>query len=112
MAFQHTIWLLLSTTISWKFHMSYVHMSLLRNADSSKLSKRKNPVWASWYLEQGYLPEALLNFLALLGWSHPEEKEIFSLHEFAKVIDLERIKTVGPIFDVKKLEWMNGEYIR
>lgn len=90
----------------------FTHVSLLRNADSSKLSKRKNPVWASWYLEEGYLPQALLNFLALLGWSHPEEKEIFSIEEFVNVIDLKRIKTVGPIFDIKKLEWLNGEYIR
>lgn len=90
----------------------YCHISLLRNADKSKLSKRKNPVWASWYLEEGFLPEAVLNFLALLGWSHPDEKEIFSLEEFTKVIDLKRFKTVGPIFDIQKLEWMNGEYIR
>jgi glutamyl-tRNA synthetase len=90
----------------------FVHGALLRNADSSKLSKRKNPVWSSWYLEEGYLAKAVLNFLALMGWSHPEEKEIFSMEEFIQVIDLHRIKTVGPIFDIKKLEWMNGEYIR
>ncbi|OGK15690.1 glutamate--tRNA ligase [Candidatus Roizmanbacteria bacterium RIFCSPLOWO2_02_FULL_37_19] len=91
---------------------TYIHMPLLRNSDRSKLSKRKNPVWASWYLQQGFLPDAVLNFLALMGWSHPKEEEIFSLEEFVEVIDLSRINTVGPIFDMRKLEWMNGEYIR
>lgn len=90
----------------------FVHTPLLRNPDHSKLSKRKNPVWSSWYLEQGYLPEAVLNYLALMGWSHPEQKEIFSLDEFIRVFDLKDVKPVGPIFDLEKLQWMNGEYIR
>jgi glutamyl-tRNA synthetase len=84
----------------------------LRNPDRSKLSKRKNPVWASWYLEQGFLPEAVLNYLSLMGWSHPEQKEIFSYNEFIKEFSLERVQAVGPVFDITKLEWMNGEYIR
>jgi glutamyl-tRNA synthetase len=88
------------------------HVSLLRNADHSKLSKRKSPVWVSWFLEQGYLPEAILNFLALLAWSHPEEKEIFSMDEFIRLFDLKDLNTVAPIFDLQKLTWMNGEYIR
>jgi glutamyl/glutaminyl-tRNA synthetase len=75
------------------------------------MSKRKNPVWASWYLEQGYLPEAILNYLALMGWSHPEEKEIFDKEEFIKVFTLERVSPVGPAFDLVKLSWMNGQYI-
>lgn len=90
----------------------FAHQSLLRNPDKSKLSKRKNPVWASWYLEQGFLPEAVLNFLALLGWSHPEGKEIFDLNEFIRVFDPKDLQVVGPVFDPVKLEWMNGEYIR
>ncbi|MEI6533211.1 MAG: glutamate--tRNA ligase [Candidatus Roizmanbacteria bacterium] len=88
------------------------HVPLLRNPDKSKLSKRKNPVFASWYLSEGYLPEAMLNFLALMGWSHPEEKEIFDINEFIKVVDFKDFKPVGPAFDVVKLTWMNGEYIR
>jgi len=88
------------------------HVSLLRNPDHSKLSKRKSPVWVSWFLEQGYLPEAILNFLAHLAWSHPEEKEIFSMEEFVKLFDLKDLNTVAPIFDLQKLTWMNGEYIR
>src|SRR3989338_4554442 len=90
----------------------YVHTPLLRNPDRSKLSKRKNPIWASWYLKHGYLPEAVLNYLCLMGWSHPKQKEIFDLDEFISVFELKNIQTAGPIFDVVKLEWMNGEYIR
>lgn len=90
----------------------FAHLPILRNPDRSKLSKRKNPVWASWYLEQGFLKEAVLNYLALMGWSHPKEKEIFSLEEFIEVFDLKDVKAVGPVFDKTKLEWMNGEYIR
>jgi len=91
---------------------AFAHIPLLRNPDKSKLSKRKNPVWASWFLEQGFLPEAILNFLALMGWSHPEQKEIFSLNEFIRVFRLEDMQPVGPAFDMVKLEWMNGMYIR
>lgn len=90
----------------------FAHLPILRNADKSKLSKRKNPVWASWYLKQGYLPEAVLNYLSLMGWSHPQGKEIVSLEEFVKVFDLKDVKPVGPVFDRTKLEWMSGEYIR
>ncbi|MFQ5452172.1 MAG: glutamate--tRNA ligase [Candidatus Paceibacterota bacterium] len=90
----------------------FTHLPILRNPDRSKLSKRRNPVWASWYLEQGFLPEAVLNYLALMGWSHPDEKETFSLQEFVETLDFKRISSSGPVFDVKKLEWMSGEYIR
>jgi len=90
----------------------YAHVSLLRNADKSKLSKRKNPVWASEYLSQGIFPEALLNYLSLMGWSHPDGKEIFSLEEYVKVFNIKDIQKTAPVFDPIKLEWMNGEYIR
>lgn len=90
----------------------FAHVPILRNPDRSKLSKRKNPVWASWYLDQGFLPEAVLNYLSLMGWSHPEQKEIFSIVEFVQVFDLKDVKSVGPVFDITKLEWMNGAYIR
>jgi len=90
----------------------FAHTPLLRNPDKSKLSKRKNPVWASWYLKHGYLSEAVLNYLCLMGWSHPKQKEIFDLEEFISVFELKDMQTVGPIFDLVKLEWMNGEYIR
>ncbi len=90
----------------------YAHGPILRNPDRSKLSKRKNPVWTSWYREQGYLPEAILNYLALMGWSMSDGREIFTLDEMTKYFDLKDLKTVGPAFDIKKLEWMCGEYVR
>lgn len=88
------------------------HMPLIRNADKSKLSKRKNDVSILSYRDKGYLPEALLNFIALLGWSHPDRQEIFSLAEFLAVMQLDRVQKTGPVFDTKKLDWMNGVYIR
>jgi len=90
----------------------FAHLPLLRNADHSKISKRKNPVALSWYQEQGYLPEALINFLCLLGWSHPEGKDVFPIEEFIKNFSFERISKSAPIFDLKKLDWLNGVYIR
>lgn len=102
---------LLYRALGWNLPQ-FVHLPILRNPDHSKLSKRKNPVWASWYLEQGYLPEAVLNYLGLLAYSHPEGKEIFSLQEFTRILDLKRIQTSGPIFDLNKLSWLNGETIR
>jgi len=103
--------ILLYEAFGWSLPI-FAHVPILRNPDRSKLSKRKNPVWASWYLEQGYLSEAVLNYLALMGWSHPEQKEIFSLEELVKVFDLKDIKAVGPAFDRVKLDWMNGQYLR
>jgi len=90
----------------------FAHLPLLRNPDHSKISKRKNPVAISWYQEQGYLPEALLNFLCLLGWSHPQGKDVFPMAEFIKYFSFERISKSAPIFDFKKLDWLNGVYIR
>ncbi|QQS44247.1 glutamate--tRNA ligase [Candidatus Roizmanbacteria bacterium] len=101
---------LLYQSFGWELPV-FAHLPILRNPDKSKLSKRKNPVWASWYLAEGFLPEAVLNYLSLMGWSHPEEKEIFSADEFMKVFTLERVQPVGPVFDIKKLTWMNGQYI-
>ena len=90
----------------------FAHGPILRNPDRSKLSKRKNPVWASWYRKQGYLPEAILNFLALMGWSMPDGREIFSLTEMAENFRLEEVKPAGPTFNLEKLDWLNGEYMR
>lgn len=103
--------ILLYKAFGWELPV-FVHLPILRNSDKSKLSKRKNPVWVSWFLKDGYLPEAILNFLALMGWSHPEQKEIFSLDEFIEKLDLKDFSPVGPAFDQTKLDWMNGEYIR
>src|SRR3990167_6673644 len=103
--------ILLFRYFGWQLPV-FVHGPLLRNPDQSKLSKRKNPVWVSWYKEQGFLPEAVLHYLALMGWSHPDGKDIFSESEFIDKFNLEDLKAVGPAFDLTKLEWLNGEYIR
>ncbi len=89
-----------------------VHLPLLRNPDQSKLSKRKNPTSITYYRDDGFLPEALLNYLALMGWSMPDEREIFSKDEMAQAFDVSRISVRGPIFDQTKLRWLNGQYIR
>ena len=90
----------------------FCHLPLLRNSDKSKISKRKNPVSLNHYRRAGFLPEALLNYLALMGWAMPDDREEFSLAEFADEITLERISLGGPVFDVEKLTWLNGKYIR
>jgi glutamyl-tRNA synthetase len=90
----------------------YVHVGLLRNADKSKISKRKNPTSLLWYQKSGILPEALLNFLALLGHSHPEGKEKFDLAEMVGFFDLDRINVAGPVFDLAKLRHLQGQYFR
>ena len=90
----------------------FAHMPLLRNADKSKISKRKNPTSVEWYQQQGYLPEAMLNFLATMGWTHPEGQEIFDLAEFQRVFKLEDVTLGGPVFDLAKLRWYNGKYLR
>ncbi len=90
----------------------FAHLPLLRNTNKSKLSKRKDPVWLYYYHDQGFLPEALVNYLLTIGWSHPEEKTIFPISEAINKFSFDRVGVTGPIFDIKKLEWMNGEYIR
>jgi len=90
----------------------FAHLPLILNEDKSKLSKRKNKVSMDDYLNDGYLPEAILNFLALLGWNTPDEQEIFSMEELIKKFSLDRVHKGGAIFDIKKLDWINGEYIK
>jgi glutamyl-tRNA synthetase len=90
----------------------FCHLPLLRNADKSKISKRKNPVSLNHYRRAGYLPEAMLNFLALMGFSMPDEREEFSLADFVDAVELERISLGGPVFDLSKLTWLNGRYLR
>jgi glutamyl-tRNA synthetase len=90
----------------------FAHLPLLRNPDKSKLSKRKNPVWTSWYREQGFLPEAILNYLGTMTWSMPDGRDIFSIEEMIDAFDIKHIKTTAPVFNLEKLNWFNGEYIR
>jgi glutamyl-tRNA synthetase len=90
----------------------FCHLPLLRNADRSKISKRKNPVSLNHYRRAGFLPEALLNYLALMGWAMPDEREEFTLTELIEAFDLDRISLGGPVFDLEKLRWLNGKYLR
>jgi glutamyl-tRNA synthetase len=96
----------------------FAHMPLLRNTDKSKISKRKNPAARlTWFKEQGYLPEALVNFLALLAYPPAQDAEgndveVFTFEEFSKDFDWRKVNPVGPIFDLKKLDWLNGVHIR
>ena len=96
----------------------FAHMPLLRDEKKAKISKRKSP-WArlTWFKEQGYLPEALLNFLALLGYppiieEDGTEREIFTFEEFSAGFDWRKVNTVGPVFNLDKLNSLNGHYIR
>ena len=88
------------------------HMPLLRNPDKSKLSKRKNPTSITYYRDAGVLPEALLNYLGRMGYSMPDDKEIFTLEERIASFDITRVSLGGPIFDIEKLNWLNGEWLR
>ncbi len=90
----------------------FCHLPLLRNSDTSKISKRKNPVSLDHYRQAGILPEALLNYLALMGWTMPDERDQFTLEEFVAAFRLEDISLGGPVFDLDKLNWLNGKYIR
>ena len=103
--------LLLYRAFGWEPPV-FVHMPLLRNADKSKISKRKNPTSLLWYRQQGYLPEALRNFLALMGWSAPDGREVFSLEEMIQDFSWERVAKSAPVFDLQKLDWLNGVHIR
>ncbi len=88
------------------------HLPMILGPDRSKLSKRHGAVSITEYLEQGYLPEAMVNFLALLGWSLDDKTEIISRDELVKHFSLERISKTAAIFNHEKLNWMNGVYIR
>jgi len=90
----------------------YAHLPLILGPDRSKLSKRHGATSVIEYKEAGYLPEALFNFMALLGWNAGDDREVYSKEELIKAFSLERVQKAGAIFDTAKLDWMNGEYIR
>jgi len=90
----------------------FAHLPLILSPDRSKLSKRNAAVAVSDYERSGFLPEALVNFLALLGWSPGDNREIMSKEELIEAFDLSQVSKANAVFDVKKLEWMNSEYIR
>ena len=90
----------------------FAHLPMILGPDRSKLSKRHGATSLLEYREQGYLPEVMLNFLALLGWSLDDRTELFSREELVKHFSLERLSKTAAIFDIKKLQWMNGVYLR
>ncbi len=89
----------------------FAHLPLLLNPDRSKLSKRQGDVAVEDYRAKGYLPETLVNFIALLGWNPGDTREIFSLPELVQEFSLERVGHAGAVFNVEKLQWMNQQYI-
>jgi len=89
----------------------FMHMPLLLGKDGKKLSKRRNPTSIFYYRDSGYLPEALVNFLTLMGYSMHEEKEIYSLQEIIRDFDYKRIGVSGAFFDILKLDWLNQQYL-
>ncbi|HEY4357635.1 MAG TPA: glutamate--tRNA ligase [Acidobacteriaceae bacterium] len=116
---------LLYNAFGWELP-KFWHMPLLRNVDKSKISKRKNPVSLNYYRESGFLPQAMLNFLGLMGGgmaqmteqeivssgASTKESDIFSLAQMLEKYDFSRISLGGPVFDLVKLKWLNGEYLR
>lgn len=90
----------------------YAHLPIILGTDRSKLSKRHGAKPASEFREDGFLAEAILNYMALLGWTSPSGKEIVTLPEMIQEFNLADVNSANPIFDITKLEWMNGEYIR
>lgn len=90
----------------------YGHLGLLLNKNKAKISKRDGAVYIGEYKDMGYLPEAILNFLSLLGWSTPDGRELFSLNEFIELFDLSRFSKVNCIFETTKLDFMNAHYIK
>ena len=102
---------LLYTYFGWQMP-ALCHMPLLRNEDGTKLSKRKNPTSINLYERLGFLPEAVINFLGRMGWSMPDEREMFTLSEMEAAFDLDRVSLGGPVFDQSKLRWLNGLWIR
>ena len=104
------IHVVLNAAFGWQ-EPKWIHMPLLRNSDRSKISKRKNPTSLSYYRRAGILPQALVNFLGLMGWSFGGDREIFTVPEMVSVFDIKNISLGGPVFDQEKLTWLNQHYM-
>jgi glutamyl-tRNA synthetase len=91
---------------------AFAHVPMILGDDGSRLSKRHGATSVSAYRDEGYLPSAVLNFLVLLGWSLDGEREMFSLADLEKLFDLERVGSNPAVFNLEKLRWMNGQYLK
>lgn len=103
--------ILLYEAFGWQ-HPQFAHLPLLLNPDRTKLSKRQGDVAVEDYRKKGYLKEALINFIALLGWTAGDDKEIYTFNELVKSFTLERVNDSGAVFDLEKLNWLNEEHLR
>jgi glutamyl-tRNA synthetase len=103
--------ILLYSAFGWE-SPQHAHLPLLLSKTKKKLSKRDGDVAVKDYLEKGYLPEALLNFVALLGWNPKTEQEVFTLDELIEQFSFDKVNKSGAVFDLDKLDWINGLYIR
>ena len=103
--------ILLYEAFGWKLPI-FAHLPVILGPDKTKLSKRHGAKSVLDYKKEGYLKEALLNFMALLGWNPGGDKEIMDINEMIKLFDLKDVNTASPIFDIQKLEWMNSVYIK
>ncbi len=90
----------------------FVHLPTVLNKDKKKLSKRQGDVSVSDFKQKGYLPEALINYLALVGWSPKDNQEIFSMEELVKEFSFQRVSNTGGVFDIEKLNWVNNQHIK
>ncbi|TYQ17021.1 UNVERIFIED_CONTAM: nondiscriminating glutamyl-tRNA synthetase [Acetivibrio alkalicellulosi] len=90
----------------------FAHVSLILGHDRTKMSKRHGSTWVEQYREAGYLPEAIVNFLALMGWSPETEEEFFTIDELTEQFSLDRVSKNPAVFDNEKLNWMNGQYVK
>jgi len=105
------IHVLLYNYFKWDLPL-FFHLPLLLNPDKSKLSKRQGDVSVDDFLNNGYLPEALINFIALLGWNPKNNDEIFLMEELINQFNITNIQKAGAVFDIDKLNWMNGQYLK
>ena len=102
---------LLYEAFGWELPV-FAHLPLLLNPDRSKLSKRQGDVAVEDYVKKGYLKEAIINFIALLGWNAADDRELYSLDELISSFSLEYVNKSGAVFDLEKLNWLNAEHLR
>lgn len=103
--------IILHQALGWEMPV-YAHVPLLLNPDKTKLSKRKGDVSVESYLAKGYLPETLINFLALLGWNPTGDREIYTREELVQLFDLQKVNRSGAVMNMEKLDWTNAYYIK